>query len=92
MKSAISNARACYICGNVGDLHKHHCIFGSKRKKADEDGLWVYLCPSCHNAIHRPASKFDQSMQNALKKIAQEAYEKTNTRADFIKRYGKTYL
>ena len=74
-------------------MHTHHCIFGSKRKKADEDGLIVKLCPSCHQAIHNPTNKFDQTMQNALKKIAQEKWEEKNgSRAEFMKRYGRSYL
>ena len=45
MKSIISDAKKCYICGSVHDLEKHHCVFGTaSRKKADRDGLWVYLC------------------------------------------------
>lgn len=93
MKSIISSAHGCYICGKVGDLETHHCIFGSKRKKADEDGLTVRLCASCHHAIHNPTNKFDQSMQNGLKKIAQERWEATyGSREDFVNRYGKNYL
>lgn len=92
MKSVISKSTACYICGRQG-TETHHCIFGSKRKKADEDGLTVRLCSDCHHAIHSPTNKFDQSMQNALKKIAQERWEEVyGSREDFIKRYGRSYL
>lgn len=92
MKSIISNSTACYICGKLGTV-THHCIFGSKRKKADEDGLTVKLCASCHHAIHNPTNKFDQSMQDALKKIAQEKWEATyGSREEFTKRYGENYL
>ena len=93
MKSIISNSNSCYICGRIDSLTVHHCIFGSKRKLADEDGLTVKLCASCHEAIQHPTNKFDQSMQNALKKIAQEKWEeKYGTREDFIRRYKKSYL
>ena len=38
MKSIISDAKKCYICGSVHDLEKHHCVFGTaSRKKADRD-------------------------------------------------------
>lgn len=93
MRSIINNSAACYICGRPAS-EIHHCIFGTgKRKLADEDGLTVPLCSSCHHAIHNPANNFDQSMQNALKKLAEEAWEqKYGSKDDFIKRYGRSYL
>ena len=92
MKSVITNSSACYLCGKPG-TETHHCIFGSKRKLADKDGLTVRLCHSCHDAIHHSPKEFDQQMQRALKKIAQEKWEeKYGSREEFIKRYGKNYL
>lgn len=93
MKSIITNSNTCYICGTTRNLHTHHCIFGSKRKLADEDGLVVKLCATCHHAIHTASNDFDLSMQRSLKKIAQEKWEeKKGTREEFINRYGKNYL
>lgn len=90
MKSIISNAKKCYICGSESDLEKHHCVFGTaNRKKADSDGLWVWLCHRDHQAIHNQ----DIWEKKALQEIAQEHWEEKNgTRDDFIKRYGKSYL
>lgn len=89
-KSIISNARKCYVCGSEYDLEKHHCIFGTaNRSKADSDGLWVYLCHRDHQAVHNQ----DIWEKKALQEIAQTKYEeKTGSREDFIKRYGKSYL
>lgn len=89
MKSIISNAKSCYLCGKTFNLEKHHCIFGTaNRKKADQDGLWVNLCHDCHQAIHNQ----DIWEKKALQEIAQEKWELKNTREAFIKRYGKSYL
>lgn len=93
MKSIITNSNTCYICGTNQNLQTHHCIFESKRELADKDGLTVKLCATCHHAIHIASNKFDLSMQNALKKIAQEKWEeKYGDREQFIERYEKSYL
>ena len=87
-QSIISNERRCYLCGNTYGLDKHH-IFngGGYRKKAETDGLWIYLCRGCHEEIHRNAVK-----RLELKKFGQEVYEeKIGTRQEFRKRYGKYY-
>lgn len=92
MKSIISNSNFCYICGKPKE-HIHHVIFGSKRQLADQDGLTVPLCSSCHNAIHNSPNKFDRDMCESLKKIGQERWESTyGDREQFRKRYGKSYL
>ena len=92
MRSIITNSKACYICGKEG-TETHHCIFGSKRKLADEDGLTVRLCRDCHTAVHSSIKDFDKWMQKALKKVAQEKWEeKYGTREEFIQRYGRNYL
>lgn len=89
-RSIISNVRKCYLCGSQTDLEKHHCIFGTAgRKKAESDGLWVYLCHRDHQAVH------NQNIQGkkALQEIAQGKWELENgSREDFIERYGRSYL
>ena len=89
-KSIISNDRRCYICGSNWNLEKHHCLFGTaNRKKADKDGLWVYLCHDCHNRVHTdiPFHKYN------LKQIAQKAWQLKYGDTDaFIDRYGRNYL
>ena len=89
-RSIISNVRRCYLCGSENALEKHHCIFGtSARRKAEEDGLWVYLCHRDHQAVHNQ----DIWEKRALQEIAQEHWqEKYGTKDQFIKRYGKSYL
>lgn len=94
-KSIISESKRCYICGKKDNLHLHH-IFGgtANRKKSDEDKLTVWLCASCHNAIHTSVKEFDRWLAKALKQLGQQRYKEyyKKTDEDFIKRYGKSYL
>jgi len=89
-KSLLSNAKKCYVCGSEYNIEKHHVIFGTaNRKKADDDGLWCYLCHRDHQAVHNQ----DIWEKKALQKIGQEKWESHfGSKDDFIKRYGKSYL
>lgn len=96
MKSIITNdLMHCFVCGAGYNLHLHHTMFGSNRKKADEDGLIVPLCLHHHTgsneAVH---GKDGKKLDSYLKKISEEAwliyYDKK--KEDFIERYGRNYL
>ena len=91
----------CYRCGRYGITERHHVFFGTaNRKLSEQDGLWAYLCPDCHN---RPPNGVHFNPQTALwlHRIGQEAYEKkmaqnglneAEARQKFMERYGKNYL
>lgn len=88
-KSSISNEKKCYICGRPTNLERHHMLFGSaNRKKAEEDGLWVWLCHDCHYGIHNGNNFAKESLQ----KKAQAKWEENGSRDEFISRYGRSYL
>lgn len=96
LKSIMQVDEECFICGRKGFLHIHHCLFGNKRRLADEDGLWVYLCPSCHelgkHAVHGSSAEGIRR-KKMLQCYAQACWEKNyGTRAEFIERYGRSYL
>ena len=92
--SIISNDKKCYICGTNQNLHLHHVIFGKNRRKADDDGLTVYLCYYHHEGTDGVHGLKGHELDMKLKMIAEqrwlEFYNKTVD--DFIKRYGKNYL
>ena len=76
----------CYICGRRGKTEVHHMIHGSRRKIADKYGLTVHLCRSCHRALH------DHNLHDFdLEALAQQEFEKTHTRAEWMKIFGKNY-
>lgn len=96
MKSIIQDDKSyCYIHRKLFGMtvkatDEHHMLHGtSRRKLAEEDGLKCYLCRTCHSAIH------DRGLYDkALQKEAQQKWMEYNGKsvADFIKRYGKSYL
>lgn len=88
MQSIIQKYKYCYLCGASGTVQLHHCIHGYNRKKADEDGLTVWLCVECHTNLHQRGID-DKELKAIAEKKWCEHYGKT--REDFIKRYGKSY-
>lgn len=92
-ESIISNERICFRCGKGGYLHKHHVIGGRLRNKADQEGLWVYLCPECHvrgkDAVH---SAKGIPYSNYLRKIAQERFEMSHSHDEWMKEFKRNYL
>lgn len=89
--SIMQTEKECYLTGRKDNLEIHHCLNGThQRKKADKDGLYVYLTAEMHRYIHNTIEGHDLLI--FLKKKAQEAYEETHTREEFIRRYGKSYL
>lgn len=94
MSSIISNKKECYVCGTNQNLHLHHVIFGKNRRKADDDGLTIYLCYYHHEGTDGVHGYNGHNLDMQLKKVAEqkwlEFYNKTVD--DFIKRYGKNYL
>ena len=90
------------MCGRYGPTEKHH-IFGgvANRKLSEQDGLWVYLCPDCHN---RPPNGVHFNPNNMKRlhvagqsrwemvKIIQDGMTDEEVRSAFMERYGKNYL
>lgn len=97
MKSIIIDEekyKECYVCGKKDNLHLHHIIFGKNRKKADEDGLTVWLCYYDHEGTNGVHGKNGHKLDLQLKQIAEEKWLEHFDKQieDFIKRYGKNYL
>lgn len=95
MVSIIKHGKFCFFCGSERDLERHHCMHGTaNRRLAEEDGLWVWLCPECHRGTNGVHGKNGHGKDITLKKAAEymwlRCYEKTET--DWIRRYGKNYL
>lgn len=88
-KSIISNEKVCYLSGRSDELERHHCMNGAAyRRKAEQDGLWVWLNREVHYAVHN----YRPDLKRKLKCIAQETYERTHSREEWMKRYHKNYL
>ena len=77
-----------YLSGRRGVLHRHHCIHGVNRSKADKDGLYVMLTVDEHRALH---DKGDHDAE--LKKDAERAWiAHYGSIEDFRTRYHVNYL
>lgn len=103
MKSIFPQEKGqCFLCclqhhpEYYGYTEEHHIFFGTaNRKKSEKYGLKVKLCLRHHkgdaqgsrNAVH---SNID--LNNHLKGIAQAEFEKTHTREEFRKEFGKSWL
>lgn len=95
MESIISTERRCHVCGRETGCEVHHVMYGvSNRSKADEDGLWVYLCPDCHRGCYGVHGYDGYDLNTSLKREAEKVWMKHygKTVEDFIARYGKNYL
>ena len=96
MKSIVINQddKQCIVCGKRENLHLHHIIFGRNRKKADEDGLTVWLCYEHHEGTYGVHGKYGHSLDMQLKCLAERMWVQKNskTEEDFIKKYGRNYL
>ena len=89
MKSILQKNKKCYICGTTYGLELHHVIHGtSNRKNSDREGLVIWLCWSHHKEVHEQ----NPALDDYLKRIAQTEYEKTHTRDEWRKVFGKSWL
>ena len=58
-----------YLSGRFGVLHKHHCIHGFNRTKAEEDGLYVMLTVDEHRRLHDKGEydiEYDETQKKAF--------------------------
>lgn len=95
MNSIMQNVKYCYICGNTNNLHKHHIMKGVRnRNKAEQDGLWVWLCYQHHEGTNGVHGKNGHELDLYLIKQAEEKYlvHYNKTIDDFVRRYGKNYI
>lgn len=92
----------CYLCTMLNNdyrkhdvLHEHHIFGGNSNKNHSEaEGLKVYLCVEHHmtgkDAVHN--AKNCRKIQDCLHQIGQQEFEKTHTREEFMKIFGRSYL
>ena len=88
--SIIPFVEGCCWCGRGGDLVRHEMFGGTGRRgKSKRLGLWVRLCPACHEAVHRGKSSFLPLLRLG-EMSARSAYGWS--KKDFIREFGKSYL
>lgn len=89
----------CYLCIKLHDVYdrygyvEEHHVFGGNpgRKLSEKHGLKVYLCVAHHRegpeAVHQ-----NQENNEILKRDAQEAFERTHSREEFMGIFGRNWL
>lgn len=94
MESIVRSKKECFFCMRERGLERHHCLHGTaNRRLAEEDGLWVWLCPECHRGTYGIHGKNGAGRDLTLKQAAQVAYMmQGHTEDDFRNRYGSSYI
>jgi len=76
----------CFLCHRPA-TDRHHCLHGSRRKKAEEWGLTVNLCRYCHSLLH------DKGVNDLfLEQTAQMCFEENYGHDKWMQEFGKDYL
>lgn len=94
MKSVLepSGSRVCYECGAYG-AEEHHIFYGtSNRRKSEKYGLKVHLCSRHHRDSREGVHGENRELDLCLKRIGQQAFERTHTRKEFMDEFGRNYL
>ena len=91
MRSILKTEKGtCYICHRSGFTHEHHIFHGTaNRKKAEEWGMKVDVCPDCHNKIHTDP-EWDSLLKEHGEHMWMIHYKKGIE--EFIAVFGKSYL
>ncbi len=107
MKSIIQTGRIkeCYLCREEADrlgyygelphtgLHRHHFMHGTaNRRKAEQYGLWAYVCVTRHHEYGPEAPHSNVEVDKKLKQAAQRIFEEKYGRALWMQEFGKNYL
>ena len=72
-KSIMQTDRACFICGRLDGLERHHVLGGfssNNRRLSETYGLWVYVCKK-HHTDPKEGVQYNKEMNLQLKQDAQ---------------------
>ena len=88
----------CYLCARLNDdysekvTEEHHILFGSGRRElAEAEGIKVDLCIDHHRTGQQAVHNCRETSE-LLCRIAQEEYELTRSREEWMQIAGKNYL
>lgn len=91
-KSILQHEKECFICHDIRKgLQQHHCLHGSYRKKADEWGLWVWLC-HYHHTGSGASVHHDHDMDLFFQRLAQKKFEELYGHDKFMEEFGRSWL
>lgn len=69
-------------------MHKHHFMHGTaNRRRAEQFGLWGYLCENHHSMLHEKSEYYEFLIQ-----VAQGRFEKLYSHEKWMEIFKKNYL
>lgn len=81
----------CEICGTSLSLERHHVFFGSGlREQSERYGMVAILCAAHHRG--QEGVHFNREFDVWLKRKFQAEFERTHTRAEFRRIFGRSWL
>ena len=96
MKSILQDEMGwCYLCKRGGKLvpgsQIHHIYPGPNRKISDAHGFIVSLCLR-HHTEGKQAVHNNIANMRTIQKDCQREYEKSHSRAEFMRLIGRNYI
>lgn len=86
----VKDMEYCYVCGKAGP-EWHHVVFGPNRELSDYYGLIIPLCYKHHRANKTGVHGGNKALDDNLKRMAQEAFERTYPELNFREIFGTNY-
>ncbi len=80
----------CYICG-FPYPEKHHVLYGKNHKMADKYKLLLPLC-YVHHRDQRLGVHFNKKLDDQLKRMAQETFERIYSHEKWMEVFQENYL
>ena len=81
----------CFYCGARTGLERHHAMTGPSRALAERHGLWIYCC-DYHHLDQKEGVQYNRQKADALKRLAQIAFEARHSHAEWMELFRKNYL
>jgi len=85
--SIMQDRKECFYTGRTDDLAKHHIMRGSRRKRADKLGCWIWVTPEWHRKIHE-----NRILEEQLKQLCQMKFEELYGHDTWMWVFEKNYL
>ena len=85
----MQKAERCYMCARSGILQRHEIYGSANRDKSKAFGLWIWLCPECHDAVHFKHAELKLELREQGQITAQRYYGWNDN--EFRQMFGKCY-
>ena len=85
-ETLLPSGDSCFLCARGGDLARHEVYGGADRQTSKATGMWVQLCPECHQKVHE-----NGIIADSLKALAQMEFELYHTHEEFLILFGENY-